>query len=229
MLTHLQSSYGLSPAAVIADVGAGTGLLSELFVRNGNTVYAVEPNVGMLAKAEALLGSFPGFHGSAGRSEATGMPAASVDWITAGQAFHWFEPVATRTEFQRILRPGGRVALVWNSRREDGTPFLRAYQTVLEEFGTDYRQVNHKAVVDSVALTRFFVPGPWEKASFANYQVLSWEGLVGRVTSASFVPGPASPRYPAMLARLEEIFAACQQHGVVTMVYDTEVYVGRFD
>ncbi len=197
-------------------------------MRNGNLVYAVEPNATMRAKAETLLGDLAGFRSVDGRSDATGLPAASVDWIAAGQAFHWFEPVATRVEFQRILKPGGQVALVWNSRREDGTPFLRGYQALLEEFGTDYRQVDHKFTVDAAALTRFFAPGAWEKSSFVNEQVLDWAGLVGRLTSTSYVPAPGDAQYDAMLARLAELFAASQQGGVVTMIYDTDLYAGGF-
>ena len=228
VLTQLQTGFGLTPEMAVADIGAGTGLLSELFLRNGNFVYVVEPNATMLAKAEQLLGDLPGFQSVDGRSEATGLPLASVDWVVAGQAFHWFEPTATRAEFQRILKPGGHVALVWNSRREEGTSFLRGYQSLLEEFGTDYRQVDHKFVVDGAGLTRFFAPGAWVEASFVNEQVLDWAALVGRLTSTSYVPAPGDERYEVMLARLAALFAANQQAGIVTMVYDTKLCVGSF-
>ncbi len=128
----LRRECGLTPDAVIADVGSGTGILSELLLRNGNRVYAVEPNDAMRAYAEEKLASYPGFVSVPARAEATTLPDASVQLVTAGQAFHWFEPVATRPSGVRILRPGGWVALIWNSRQEDASAFARGYEALLE-------------------------------------------------------------------------------------------------
>ena len=217
---------GLTPGWTVADVGAGTGILTQLFVHNGNTVYAVEPNDAMRAVAEQTLAAFPNFHSGKGRSEATGLPDASIDLIVAGQAFHWFEPVATRAEFQRILRPGGWVALVWNSRRNRGTPFLVAYRQLLDEFGTDFRQVDHQYVVDDGALARFY-GGPYTVDTLPNQQVLDLEGLAGRLFSTSYMPAVDDPRRATMQARLEEIFAAHAVDGHVVLTYDTELYLGR--
>ena len=134
VITFLADTCGLSPSAVVADVGAGTGILTELFLRNGNVVLAVEPNAAMRGAAEAQLRGYQGFHSIDGRAEVTTLPTDSVDFAVAGQAFHWFEPVATRREFRRILKPGGLIALIWNDRRLDSTPFMRAYHELLDEF-----------------------------------------------------------------------------------------------
>ena len=107
----------LRPSDVVADVGSGTGILTALLLDHGNTVHAVEPNAAMAAEATARLGGNPRFHAVAGRAEATGLPDASCDVVTAAQAFHWFDIDPTRREFRRILRPGGAVVLVWNIRR----------------------------------------------------------------------------------------------------------------
>ncbi len=135
VIACLTDACGLSPSATVADVGAGTGILTELFLRNGNPVYAVEPNAAIRGVAEAQLQGTPDFHSIDGRAEATTLPKNSVDFVVAGQAFHWFEPVATRREFRRILKPGGWIALIWNDRRLDSTPFMRAYHELLDEFG----------------------------------------------------------------------------------------------
>lgn len=226
LIDLLVQRCGFAADWIVADIGAGTGILTELILRHGNPVYALEPNDAMRAVAEAALAAYPTFHSSSGRSEATGLPAASIDLVVAGQAFHWFEPVATRREFQRILRPDGWVALVWNSRRSSGTPFLAAYQQMLDDFGTDYRQVDHQYVVDDAALARFF-GGPFSEDVMPNRQVLDLAGLAGRVFSTSYTPGIGDPRRAPMQARLEEIFARHAVDGHVVMEYDTQLYLGR--
>ena len=125
VLDILGTETGLNPATVVADVGAGTGLSAELFLRNGNTVFGVEPNREMREAAESLLAGYANFHSVAGSAESTTLPDASVDLIVAGQAFHWFDVPRARAEFRRILRPDGVVVLMWNTRRLDTTPFLR--------------------------------------------------------------------------------------------------------
>jgi ubiquinone/menaquinone biosynthesis C-methylase UbiE len=125
MLRFFQSNLGLSPIHSIADIGSGTGFLTELFVRNGNPTYAVEPNTPMRQAAEAYLREWSNFHSVDGTAEATTLAESSVDFVTAAQAFHWFNPELSAKEFQRILKPGGVVALIWNERLTDASPFMR--------------------------------------------------------------------------------------------------------
>ena len=223
----LVATGALPPATAIADVGAGTGILTELLLRNGHTVYAVEPNAAMRAAAEGALGNLPGFHSVDGRAEATTLPVASVGLVTAAQAFHWFDPPAARAEFQRILTPGGRVALLWNDRAVEATAFMRAYEQLVDTFGTDFRQVCHNTVVDDEALRRFFSPAGYVEHQLPNAQPLDWEGLLGRATSTSYLPVPGAPGYDEMVAALRILFDRYATDGQVTMQYVTRVYVGR--
>ena len=140
VLAWLRAECDLTPAAVVADIGSGTGKLAELFLRNGNRVFGVEPNREMREAGEGMLAGFPNFVSVDGAAEATTLPAASVDFVTAGQAFHWFDRQTARREFARILKPGGWVVLVWNERRSD-SPFLRDYEALLREFASEYEQV----------------------------------------------------------------------------------------
>src|SRR5579872_6213874 len=107
ILTFLKDAAGFSPDWIVADIGSGTGISTTLFLDNGNTVYTVEPNGPMRTKAEELLDSRPGFISIDGTAEATTLPPSSIDLIIAGQAFHWFDPIPTKKEFHRILRPQG--------------------------------------------------------------------------------------------------------------------------
>src|SRR5882724_12052314 len=140
-LDLLRTECGLRPGHVIADIGSGTGFLSELFLKNGNLVYGVEPNEAMRRAGEEYLASYDGFSSIEGSAEATTLDDAGVDFVTAGQSFHWFEPDSARREFVRILKPGGWMVIVWNDRRMDEAPFTRAYENLLERFGIDYKQV----------------------------------------------------------------------------------------
>jgi ubiquinone/menaquinone biosynthesis C-methylase UbiE len=123
VLEILRNECGLRPNHAVADVGSGTGVLAKLFLENGNRVFGVEPNDGMRQAGEDLLSGFRDFCSINGSAEATTLPNASADFITAAQAFHWFEPIATRGEFLRILRPTGFLVIVWNDRQLDTTPF----------------------------------------------------------------------------------------------------------
>src|ERR1700732_4152215 len=107
VLTLLRTQCGLKSGHVIADIGSGTGFLSELFLKNGNRVYGIEPNEAMRQAGEEYLASYDGFASINGSAEATTLDDASIDFVSAGQAFHWFEPVVARHEFRRILKPEG--------------------------------------------------------------------------------------------------------------------------
>lgn len=223
----LAAETGLGPQSVVADVGAGTGILTALLLARGCTVYAVEPGAEMRAEAAVALDHDPHWHSLDGRSEATGLPAASVDLVTAAQAFHWFEPAATRAEFARILRPPGWVALIWNERRDGVTPFMVAYEEMLNRYGTDYKQVVHKYAADWPALERFFAPGSCRQFSFPNSQALDLQGLVGRLASTSYMPSPGEAGYDALLMQAKALFDEYAVDGQVRIEYETQVYLGQ--
>ena len=221
----LAARCGLVPDSVIADIGSGTGILTRLFLDNGNPVIGVEPNREMREAGEHFLADYGRFTSLDGTSEATRIPAGAVDFIIAGQAFHWFDQAKSRVEFMRTLKPEGWTVLIWNDRRTDSTPFLRDYEALLQEFGTDYNEINHKNVQDKAVFATFFGAAPQE-AVFDNVQRFDLDGLMGRINSSSYVPGRDDPRHPAMAARAREIFDRNQQRGQVAFEYDTRVFYG---
>ena len=227
VVEFMREKLALGSSSTVADVGAGTGILTEMLLRNGNTVYAVEPNAAMRAAAEQhLLVVFPNLRSINAAAEATTLADSSVDFITAGQAFHWFDAVRARQEFKRILKPGGWVVLVWNMRRTDATPFLHDYESLLREYGTDYSQVNCEQLPEA-AIAQFFAGAFWS-ASFDNCQILDYESLRGRHLSSSYVPLEGHPKYESMLAALRRIFDLHERDGQVTIEYDTKIYYGQF-
>jgi len=228
LLRALEEEAGLGPGSTVADVGSGTGISTELLLRSGATVFAVEPNDAMRAAAEARLGAEPRFRSVAGTAEATTLPDASVDLVAAGQAFHWFDRERFRAECRRVLRPsseGDRIALFWNARQTESTPFLREYEALLRRFGTDYERVDHLRL--GPADFDPFFGGPYESRRYPSEQVFDFEGLRGRLLSSSYTPGPGHPDHEPMLAELRRLFDRHQEGGRVRFEYDTELHLGR--
>lgn len=220
----LRAECGLTHQSAVADVGSGTGILTALFLDNGNQVYAVEPNAAMRAAAEAALAGRPGFTSINGRAEATTLPDASVDLVAAGQAFHWFDAAASRMEFGRILRPGGFVALIWNARAYRDDPLMADYERVLGEYGMGYNTVRHRAHAGQ--MEALFVNGH-ETRTFTHTRPLTYEMFWGGFLSSSYAPLPGDPRHEPVRAALSQVFEAHQRGGWVTFLYETEVHFGQ--
>ena len=225
LLDCLRQHCGFSADWGIADVGSGTGLLAEVFLKHGNRVFGVEPNAEMRGAGETFLRKYPGFSSVAGSAEATGLDSGSIDLIAAGQAFHWFDRERTRQEFERILKPGGWIALVWNERLTN-TPFLAAYEEMVRRYSPEYEKVDHRQVTDEV-VEEFFRPGAVRGFVLPNYQEFDLEGLQGRLLSSSYVPLEGEAGHGEMLERNEKIFREYEQHGRVRFEYDTKLYCGR--
>jgi SAM-dependent methyltransferase len=223
VIEALRSECGLTADSIVADVGSGTGILTEIFLRNGNVVYGVEPNREMREAAERLLKDYPRFHSVAARAEETTLDDAGVDFITAGQAFHWFDREKTRVEFARILKPRGWVALIWNDRATTTTLFLIAFEKLLKDYSTDYEQVDHRRIDDDV-IRDFFGSDQFMLKQIKNSQVFDYDGLKGRLLSSSYAPEEGHPNYEPMLAELERIFQTYQDEGRVVFEYVTQMY-----
>jgi len=224
----LQQACGLRPEHLIADVGSGPGLLAEIFLDNGNRVIGVEPNHEMRIAGEDYLAGHRSFSMVDGSAEATTLPDASIDFVVAGQAFHWFRPDETRSEFARILKAGGWAVLVWHDRNVDSTPFLRAYEAFIRRHSIDYEQVTHKYLASYAALERFFAPDKMQLIQQHNQQQLDFDGLRGRLLSSSYIP-KSGERYEAMSRELPQLFSSHAAAGHVVLQYDTKIYFGHLD
>ncbi len=222
----LKSFGGLTTESVVADIGSGTGISSRLLLGTGCRVIGVEPNAAMRAVSVSELADEPRFTAVYGSAESTTLPDASVDMVVAGQAFHWFDPVPTRDEFRRILRPGGTVGLFWNIRSVSGTPVLDDYEALLQEFGGDYHATDrrHEQAWQNVTA---ILGSDVVFETFPHSQFLDRAGLKARVESSSYMPLPGSERHAAMAGAIDEIFDRHQVDGSVTLPYTTRVYLGH--
>lgn len=225
VITLLIERCGLTPEATVADIGSGTGIFTSLLLKTGATVYAVEPNGPMRAEAEQAHGSKPNFHSVSAPAEATTLEPESIDLITAAQAFHWFDVARTRTEFRRLLRPNGQVALIWNERRREGSPLLQAFEELLKVGTAEYEAVNMRRSGDA-PIDALFAPLGYEITEFPNHQILDHDAFLGRVFSSSYAPAIGQPGHEELKEKLNELFDTHQVSGTVELLYTTKVYHG---
>jgi SAM-dependent methyltransferase len=201
-----------------ADVGAGTGISSRLLSERGVNVVAIEPNRAMRDAAVP----HPRVEWRDGAGEATGLPDASVDLVLVAQAFHWFRQREAIVEFQRILRPEGRLALLWNNR-DRSDPLTRGYIDAIHAVHGEDLVEQRPFDPEVIAIDGRFSPSTLSK--FPHKQVLDQEGLIGRAVSASYVP-----RHGAEFVELQRLMAELfERHrdprGLVTLRYVTKLYL----
>ena len=225
-LRFLYEALDFASAALVADIGSGTGIFTRALLERGSAVVAVEPNREMRRAAEAALSGYPGFRSVDGAAEATTLGDGSVDRIVSAQAFHWFDIPGAKREFARILKPDGIVALVWNRRRTDAGPFAEAYERLLRTYGREYERVNHTNLKHE-DFASFFRDGAYEKRTFAHRQTYDKEGLKGRTMSSSYCPLPGESNFEPMMAELERLFDETQRDGVVAFDYATDIFYGK--
>ena len=227
MVSNLLEQTGLDMGAVVADVGSGTGIFTRLLLDHGLRVSAVEPNPNMRKAAEDSLSEYENFTSIDGAAEDTSLAEGSIDLVTAAQAFHWFNNAATKTEFQRILKPDGKLALVWN-KRAVSEPFQQAYDAILLEYAPEYDKVNHMNLdTDDIAV--FFAAGSMELLHFDNSQSLDFSTLIGRLQSSSYCPAEDSAQYIPLVTELLGLFDQFAVNSRIDFEYDTQLYLGTVD
>jgi SAM-dependent methyltransferase len=218
IIEFLKDHCYLKTNSIVADIGSGTGLFTKLLLDEGLTVYGVEPNDVMRKAAENYLTGYPNFKSINGQAELTHLPDQSIDLITVAQAYHWFDQEKVHTEFLRILKPQRYIFLVWNLRHND-TNFMKDYEQLLIEFGTDYLQVSaENANEDNFQ----FGSQSFKTIQFDNMQVLNWDQLKKRLLSCSYIPTKEASTYPAMMEKLRAIYDEHQINGTVQFNYITK-------
>jgi SAM-dependent methyltransferase len=214
----------ISAQSRVADVGSGTGILAEPFAQIVDRVFAVEPNLPMRQLAVRMLGHYPAFCSVDGCAEATTLPRESVDLILVGQALHWFDPQAARSEFLRILKPGGWLAVVWNhgtSERLDQA--LR--DIFVPENGWDVSR--GPSMTD---LVRSYLGETGVVAeSYPQSEVQSWETFIGAICSNSHAPDEEHPLYLNLIQAARAVFDALSVDGRLTSTFSTELRLGQLN
>ena len=227
VVSLLQRKCGLQKTSMLVDVGCGTGLLAKIFCDFGCRVIGVEPNAAMREAGQLYLAGYTNFRMLDGTAEVIPLHGTSVDFIVAGQAFHWFDLSDARHEFMRILKPNGWTALVWNDREFSGSRFAEEYEALLTNFGIDYANVHQRGKATATSFERFFGNNSFERETFPNVQKMDQDHFVARVLSASYMPGPGHSSHEAMMREVGRIFRENAKAGAVEMKYTTSVIYGQ--
>jgi SAM-dependent methyltransferase len=222
VVAHLERAGALPGGATVVDLGVGTGLSAEPFLRAGYAVLGVEPNDAMREAGDRFLAAYPRYRSVKGTAEATGLPAACAQLAVAGQAFHWFDAPRARAEALRVLTAGGWAALMWNDRVVEGDPFAEGYERLCHRFGHDYGKIRTRHV-DAGALAGFFgrVPAMIE---FTHTRAMDFDSVVALAASASYLPAAGTPRHAPLVAALRELFDACGRDGMIALRYRLRVH-----
>jgi len=237
VLSRLRQWCGLTPSWLIADIGAGTGMLAEVFLTNGNQVLAVEPNQDMRDQMrpsiEQHLGQ-PVQHLEIidATAEDTSLPAASIDMVAVGRAFHWFDEDRALAEFRRILKPNGWVALVAADRDRDSTnpayrPRIDAYENLMSTHGTDYGSVVRSGY-RTYDKTQTLFDGEYHHDELPSQRQLDWDTFRGHTMSLSVSPQPGHPNHQAFQRALRQYFDTYSRDGVFTMPTICWITAARF-
>jgi SAM-dependent methyltransferase len=232
-IEYICSDVGITQNSTIADIGSGTGILTKQLLGLGSNVFAVEPNDDMRVMAENDLSSFSNFVSVNATAENTTLDNNSVDFITVAQAFHWFDREKFKAECQRILKPNGKVILVWNSRIfgtevvEDGDKINKKYCPHFQGFSGGMRGVLYNSTgVESESDFNDFFNGVYETRIFENHQTFDLDGFIGRNLSASYALKEDDENYPAYITELTECFNKHAVDGKLIMPNNTRSYVG---
>jgi SAM-dependent methyltransferase len=217
------SIVGITQQTVIADIGAGTGILTKHFVGKAKMVYALEPGAEMRAQLEKTLAGHPLCQISDRRAEQTGLLDHSIDLITVAQAIHHFEPQPARTEFLRILKPGGWLALLRNYGTD--AVYEKAVEPLYRNFSTaDLYERVMRGSADS-----YFGPARFQTLRFPFEFALDWEHFLGAALSSALTPDESSPNYGAFESRAREVFDTLSVDGLVKSTGETELMLGLVD
>lgn len=220
----LERECGLNANSTVADIGSGTGLLAKLFLDFGCNVIGIEPNQEMRQAGDLFLAQYARFSSVDARAEQAELAASTVDLVTAGQSFHWFDATSARSEFSRILRQQKSVALIWNEREVTGG-FLAGYEELLHRYAPDYSNVDHRRIAAD-QISAFYGHPNWKLATFPNVQEFDLDGVRGRLRSSSYAPNPGEVSYEPMMQELSELVEKYQHNGRVAFLYQTNMYHG---
>ena len=224
-IQYLKNSAGLGLESIVADIGSGTGILSSQLLDIGCTVIAVEPNDDMRNTAEKLLGGNERFNSVKGSAENTALEDYSVNYITVGQAFHWFDRKAFRAECRRILRESGKVVLVWNSRVEE-TALIMENDAINRRYCPRYQGFSGGMNPKTADFSDFF-SGGYEVCSFDHPIWMDEQTFIGRNLSSSYACRPRDAGYEEYVSALRRLFERYSADGGLWMPNVTRSYVGR--
>lgn len=226
-LSYLYNEIGLSAESTVADIGSGTGIFTKQLLDKGSTVYAVEPNEDMRKVAEENLKEYKNFFSICAAAENTELENNSADFITVAQAFHWFDKDKFKEECKRILKPGGKIILVWNSRNTDSI-ITKENEKIDIEFCKNFKGYSGgiSGPMNKENISLFF-NGSFEEKKFDNPLRYDKDGFIGRNLSSSYAPKEGKENYEEYILALSDMFDKFSVNGMMEYPFYTQSYIGE--
>lgn len=222
ILTIFQK-FGVNTDTLIADLGAGTGKFTRVIADLNCNIFAIEPNLDMFNMGKKMCSELKNVKFINAKAENTTILDGSIDYITIAQAFHWLDKEKCETEFKRILKPHGKVMIVYNSKIVDDE-FTKAYENHLKSFNNSKENDDYLCKKNS---SLNFLSKNIEINQYSNKQILNCAGLLGRALSLSYTPLEGNTRYEEFIDGIKEIFAKYNLNDNVELFYKTEIFVGE--
>ena len=222
LFDYLKNGMNIPDGSVFADIGSGTGIFAEQLLGCGYRVFAVEPNGDMRRKAEEKLCCCENFVSVSGNDADMHLPDNSADYITAAQAFHWFDSQAFRKECRRVLKPGGKVMIVYNSRDEKAA-CTKALAALRRKYNSEFHGFSNG--ISGEACMAFFA-GACEIFRSDNTQTYNRQDYINRVLSSSYSINENEKNYGEYLRGINEIFDTFSRDGYITIPTETIAYFG---
>ncbi len=226
LLTYLQNNFDFGSQSICADIGSGTGIFSEILLKNGNRVYSVEPNNEMREAAERNLIQYANFTSVMGTADSTSLQDHSIDFIFCAQSLHWFANAKTAAEFKRILKSNGKLAIIWNKKAYYQSKFMEGIRHIFIHDGIDFLSVKMENIEDEIIL-HDLLQAPFQKFSMNTKQTFhSYDELLGRLLSISYIPQQGHPKYEGFERNLKALYEKYKnEKGEVEYLYETVMYV----
>lgn len=217
----------------VADIGAGTGKFTKMLCHLGCNIIAVEPNTEMLLKASDYLLNYPNVTFVKSPAEDTNLADNSVDLITCAQSFHWFDTEAFKKECIRILKPNGKVMLLWNTA-DYSTEIVKEMNEIHKQYCDGYTKrysersgLNTPLNGNAKDVKQLFFCGEYENFLLKNDLEFNKEAFIGNRLSRSYAPKQKDKEYKPFVAALESFFAKYQNDGKLIIPNITECYIGK--
>ena len=224
LISYLYDELGFSDEIFIADIGCGTGKFAKQLLDKGSFVYGIEPNDDMRCVAERELHIYDKFKSVKGDASHTTLSDSSVDFVTAAQAFHWFDIDEFREECKRILKSDGRVILIWNTR-DNNDEINKEVCELNKKFCPQFKGFSGGIKEDDERIVRFF-NSKYEKHSFDNPLLYNEDKFISRLLSGSYSLKEGDKNYSEYIAEAKAIFKKYQLSDVVKMGNSTVAYIG---
>ena len=223
LFEYLKSTLNIPVGSVFADIGSGTGIFTEQLLSYGHKVFAVEPNSDMRKKAEEKLSRNENFISVNGDDHNMNLPDSSVDYLTAAQAFHWFDPEPFKKECKRVLKPGGKVIIIYNSRDEKAD-CTKALEQLRYKYNSEFHGFSN-GISDKKCIA--FFDGKCNIYRANNNQKYDRQRYINRVLSSSYSINESDERYPKYLKEIHRIFDMFSTNGFIIVPTNTVAYIGE--